>query len=395
MADLFRLEADTWLSSVTPGCRSCTGLARLSESATSAYILAYLGDGMRPYQPSETEAGQSAPMPVHRDGAKSSGHLLHAVSSALLFLAVLATAFMVQVLILRQIWPVSIGRHIAPLSTSFPGSIVLAIAVGVGTAVLARRQRRSFTSYGIMSAHPVRNLAGGALAGIALLSALVLLLHQLDLVVFRGQVLFGAAAEWKLALRSAAFYAIAAYAEEGLVRGFLQYTLTRALAPWLRRPATAGFRPNDTGIAPAFWVSASLLSTLFALVQQFHTGKGHLVLLNAILFGLLMAFSLWRTGSLWWALGYHAAWDWAQSFLWGVPNGGIRAPDHLFLTEATGSALRSGGPLGPEGSAYTAGALAAGLGILLLLHRSRVYPDLRGNAGTGEAPRTTRPDTPR
>jgi len=33
------------------------------------------------------------------------------------------------------------------------------------------------------------------------------------------------------------------------------------------------------------------------------------------LVGLLFSYSLWRSGSLWWAIGAHASWDWAQSFL--------------------------------------------------------------------------------
>jgi uncharacterized protein len=32
-------------------------------------------------------------------------------------------------------------------------------------------------------------------------------------------------------------------------------------------------------------------------------------------FGLLFCLSLRRTGSLWWAVGFHAAWDWGQTLL--------------------------------------------------------------------------------
>jgi uncharacterized protein len=326
---------------------------------------------MASFQQPVSQAGQAASLREEDDVPAFQGGSSRSILGALLFLCVVAAAAAAQAAVVRYGLPSRPGRLAVPVAGSFAGSTILAIAVAAGTAALAWKERRSFASYGLLSKHPLRNLTGGALSGIALLSAVVLLLHQLDLVVFRGQVLFGAAAEWKLAARSAAFFSLGAFAEEALVRGYLQYTLTRALAPVFRR-----FDRSRSGVAAAFWVAALLLSTLFALLLQQYTGKSHLVLLNTFLFGLLMAFSLWRTGSLWWALGYHAAWDWAQSFLWGVPNSGVRAPDHLFLTEATGSALRSGGSIGPEGSAYTAGALAAGLAILMLLHRSRVYPDL-------------------
>ena len=38
---------------------------------------------------------------------------------------------------------------------------------------------------------------------------------------------------------------------------------------------------------------------------------------------MVFCLSLWRTGSLWWAVGFHAAWDWAQSFLYGVVWNGM------------------------------------------------------------------------
>jgi uncharacterized protein len=67
---------------------------------------------------------------------------------------------------------------------------------------------------------------------------------------------------------------------------------------------------------------------------------------------MVFCFSLWRTGSLWWAIGFHTAWDWAQSFLYGVADSGIMVRQHLLATHPLGKPLLSGGATGPEGSIF-------------------------------------------
>ena len=336
---------------------------------------------MPPEQPQAAGVRQGSRSPTQRSELFYRNRVLRPGWGVLLFFVVLAGTIAAQTLVLLRLAHFQDRPHTALTPRDCIANAVMAVAVTVATWALSTREQRRFADYGFRARTPVRNLLGGILAGLALLSALVLLLHQLDLLVFRGQVLFGAATQWRLAFEWIAFYGLAVYVEECLTRGYLQYTLTRGFA-WLLRHYFAA----ASGVQLAFWIAALLLSAIFALLQRINGGETPLGLLNAALFGLLMAFSLWRTGSLWWALGYHAAWDWAQSFLWGVPNSGMRTRDHLFLTEATGSALRSGGSTGPEGSIYTLGALAAGFGILMLLHRRRVYPDLWDEAArdTGE-----------
>ena len=324
---------------------------------------------MAPHSPQTGKTGQFMPGRGQRSFVFENKALLPAWG-VLLFLLIVASMTAVAALLLRRFSNPFAPSHGLLTPRDCLANIALGIAVTFATGVLALFERRRFVDYGFRADHLLRNLLGGALAGIALLSALVLLLHQRDLLVFRGQVLFGAATQWKLALEWLAFYALAAYVQESLLHGYLQYTLTRGFA-WLAR----GYG-SPTAVQAGFWIAAFLLSVLFALLHRFTTGETPLALLNATLFTLLLAFSLWRTGSLWWALGYRLAWDWAQSFLWGLPSGGIRARDHLFYTETTGSVLQSGGATGPQGSAFTLGAMLAGFGILMLLHKRRIYPEL-------------------
>jgi hypothetical protein len=55
---------------------------------------------------------------------------------------------------------------------------------------------------------------------------------------------------------------------------------------------------------------------------------------------------------LWWAIGFHATWDWSQSFLYGVADSGMMVQHHLLATHAVGKPILSGGTTGPEGSVF-------------------------------------------
>src|SRR5258706_5329642 len=52
-------------------------------------------------------------------------------------------------------------------------------------------------------------------------------------------------------------------------------------------------------------------------------------------------------------IGIHAAWDWAQSFVFGVPDSGITVAGHLLNPSFQGSKWMTGGTVGPEGSVVT------------------------------------------
>ncbi len=148
--------------------------------------------------------------------------------------------------------------------------------------------------------------------------------------------------------------------EEYLVRGYLQYTLTRGLAgiyEW-------AFKTRHSA-ALGFWTAALMFSILFGLGHSNNAGESPIGLLSAGLAGLLFCFSLWRTGSLWWAIGFHTSWDWGQSFLYGVADSGMMAQHHLLATHPVGKPILSGGATGPEGSIFIVAVLALGALIIV------------------------------
>ena len=49
------------------------------------------------------------------------------------------------------------------------------------------------------------------------------------------------------------------------------------------------------------------------------------------LIGLFFCLTMRRTGDLWFAVGFHASWDWGKTFLFSVPNSGIEMPGHVLV----------------------------------------------------------------
>ncbi len=187
---------------------------------------------------------------------------------------------------------------------------------------------------------------------------LVLILRLTHLLVFDARLLSGAAiprfgAEWGFAFLLVGLF------EEYLFRGFLLFTLARGFSG-----IYASLLKTPRHDALGFWTAALLLATLFGLVHTNNPGESSIGLLTAALAALVFSFSLWRTGSLWWAIGFHASWDWAQSFLYGVADSGGLMQHRFFATHPLGQPLLSGGLTGPEGSIFALPVLA---GIALVI----------------------------
>src|SRR6185312_12636385 len=84
-----------------------------------------------------------------------------------------------------------------------------------------------------------------------------------------------------------------------------------------------GYALNALTEGLGFWPAAILLSIAFGAVHLGNPGEAWVGALSAGLIGLFLCFARFRTGSLWFAVGLHAAWDFSESFLFGVPDSGI------------------------------------------------------------------------
>jgi uncharacterized protein len=250
------------------------------------------------------------------------------------------------------------------------------------TWVMAKLERRRMGSYGFGGGRKAGLFAAGFFWGVAFLGLLVGALWKAGLLAFEGRLLFGADVLRYGAVWVAGFLLVGWF-EESLMRGYLQITLARGLASLYEMVLGAGERVLGLGIAAkgpdgsdaearsgfetmvteraravGFWTAAVFISFLFGMSHGSNPGESPIGLVSAGLIGVVFCLSLWRTGSLWWAIGFHAAWDWAQSFVFGVADSGTMVKFHLLGTHPVGKVLLSGGATGPEGSVFILAVLA-------------------------------------
>ncbi len=240
------------------------------------------------------------------------------------------------------------AAHLPPPIQALKLSVALAQESGVTAAALltafciAFLERRRFGVYGLGLRH-VRDALPGAAWGLASMAAIVGMLRVMHLLVFDGRLLTGGAILRFGSLWLLNFLLVGVF-EEFFFRGYVQFTLTRGLLGLGRRLSPEHARRT------AFWITAVLVSLLFGLAHTANGGETAIGLLSVVLAGLVFSYALWRTGSLWWAIGFHMTWDWSQSFLYGTPDSGFLSVGRLFATHAAGRPLLSGGADGPEGS---------------------------------------------
>lgn len=246
------------------------------------------------------------------------------------------------------------SNPIFSVRSELPVKALMAFFVVLATWVVSRMEKRPLGDYGI----PPRGILGlrfweGALWGFAMLSAIVLVLRasshfQIDSVALTGRALYRYALGW-----GAVFLAVAVQ-EEFAFRGYWLFSFARRLG---------------------FWRSAIFTSVVFGAAHLGNPNENVLGILQVVVIGLLFCLMIRRTGTLWFALGFHAAWDWAETFFYGTPDSGLLGVGRYLNTSVQGPKWLTGGSAGPEGSVI---AFLVVLLCALLVHLrfpKAVYPD--------------------
>lgn len=290
------------------------------------------------------------------------GDGLRAGWSLLLFIAIAVVLTMVLTLILPHPAKHSAGTPGTPIGTIKMELVGFGV-VAVASFLVSLVERRPFTRYGLQRARMLPDLLTGMAWGVAMLSLLVGILALSGALKFDGVALGGIAALEYGAAWFIAFCLVGLF-EEYLTRGFLQYTLARGFAGIARAVSPDTPRARTIG----FWVAAFVCTiVLFTLPHAFNTGETPMGLISVAMVGFTFVYVLYRTGSLWWAIGFHATWDWAQSFVYGVRDSGLAMEGHLLISHPAGAALLSGGETGPEGSIVIVPVL---LLTIYIIHRT-------------------------
>jgi membrane protease YdiL (CAAX protease family) len=211
--------------------------------------------------------------------------------------------------------------------------------------VLSLLERRGIGEYGLrIQRNSARQFLQGAVFGIAEISAVLAVLAALGCYRFGSLELHGKAiVSW--ALVWAVVFVIVGLYEEFAFRGYVQFTLAQAIG---------------------FWPAAVALSLLFGAVHWANPGETPAGIVGVVLSGLFWCFTLHRTGTLWFAVGMHASFDFAETFLYSVPDSGAIFPGHLSSATLVGPAWLTGGSAGPEASIVDFLAIGA---LFYVFHR--------------------------
>lgn len=225
----------------------------------------------------------------------------------------------------------------------------------LATFIMSRLEHRPFAAYGL----PARGFLGrkfwsGALWGFAMLSLIVAMMaatHTYSVVGFA----LPEAGIAKYALLWAIAFLMVGFFEEFAFRGYAQYTLTSGMG---------------------FWPAAAITCLVFAGAHLGNPGENWVGVLEIVLIALFLCLALRRTGNLWFAIGWHMAFDWGESFFYSTPNSGIQATGHMLKVSLRGSKWLSGGSVGPEASVFDLVVTIAGILLLAKLYPQTPYPEI-------------------
>jgi uncharacterized protein len=241
--------------------------------------------------------------------------------------------------------------HVNTLWWRFTGETIMMLAAIIPGFIMAQIEGCRFGDFGL-PAHRAfrRNFWVGALWGLVSVSILILLLRLAGAFDFGGLSIHHSRI-WKFALYYAIFFLFTGFFEDFLMRGYSLWVLSKGMH---------------------FWPAAALLSIAFGAIHGMNPGEGKTGLVAAGLIGFFLSLTVRRTGDLWWAVGFHMAWDWSESYLYSVPDSGAVLPGHLLKSSLHGADWLTGGSVGPEGS-YLVFAIIGALWVLF----DRAYPEVR------------------
>ncbi|MGA8067944.1 MAG: CPBP family intramembrane glutamic endopeptidase [Terriglobales bacterium] len=246
----------------------------------------------------------------------------------------------------------SVRAHVGePVWWSMVTEACMMLAAILPGFVMARIEHVPFGDFGLPSRAAFgRNFWVGTLWGIVSLSLLMLGLRAAGAFSFGSLDLHGGRI-FKFAFYYALLFLLTGFFEEFLLRGYSQWILSRGMS---------------------FWPTAALLSISFGAIHGGNPGEAKTGLVAAGLIGFFFCLTLRRTGDLWWAVGFHMAWDWGESYLYSVPDSGTMLPGHLLNSSFHGPVWLTGGSVGPEGS-YLVFAVIAALWVVF----DRCYPEVK------------------
>ena len=228
----------------------------------------------------------------------------------------------------------------------FVQELLLFLIVYLPACLMARLENRPVGAYGL----PRHGFLGkrfwqGCVIGVAEIAILIACIaafggYSFGSLHLQGRAIFTWSLYWLF------FFLLVGLFEEFAFRGYAQFTLTQGIGFW-----------------PAAWI----LSLGFGALHLLNKNEGWVGAAGVATIGLIFALALKRTGNLWVVVGWHAAFDFGETFLFSVPNSGAVFEGHLSNASLHGPNWLTGGAVGPEGSVFSFVTMAA---AALFVHKA-------------------------
>ncbi len=157
---------------------------------------------------------------------------------------------------------------------------------------------------------------------------------------------------WGWFVADAAFFALAALAEEIAFRGYGFQSFVRAVGP--------------TGATLAFAV-------IYTIVQALTPGANHASLAVSAAFTILLSAAYLRTRALWVSWGLNFAWKASRALLFGLAVSGVSSHSPVVEGDPMGPFWFTGGGYGLDGSWFTCLILLAAVPVVFRITRDLNY----------------------
>jgi membrane protease YdiL (CAAX protease family) len=223
--------------------------------------------------------------------------------------------------------------HIQPVlnatNIAFAEGLNLVFAL-VATGIFAAFERRGLGAYGLPLARAFgANTREGFIAGILMAGAVAVGMIYLGGMQIHGLALTGQA----LAMAGLAWLGanvLVGLAEELWFRAYFLQSLWKSIG---------------------FWPASLVIAAIFAALHYFFKeGESIWDVITLVSISMMLCYSVKRTGTLWFAVGFHIAFDFMQFFVIGTPNGNQIPQSRMLDVTFNGPAWLTGGVLGTEAS---------------------------------------------
>ena len=215
-------------------------------------------------------------------------------------------------------------------SSDIVGLLFLTASVLVGSFVMTKFiNRKPLGAIGLFF-HPGahREFGMGCLLGFLMMSAIFVVefVFGYASIIWRGLSIIACL---ELLGGSLILFALSAFFEETLFRGYLFQTLIQAVT---------------------FVPAMVIMAIIFGLAHGRNPQVGPFSLVNIGLAGVWLSVAYMKTRSLWLPFGLHLAWNFSQATIFSFPTSGVAFESRrLFFLTQSGPEWVTGGAFGPEG----------------------------------------------